>query len=81
MTGCDEERERARQRLKARVTRMSDEQRQAAKGLQEAYAQHRRDYLIELYGKYPYREPETAQGEAKPEDALLTHLPDSKLLV
>jgi len=37
MTGCDEEREFIRQSLKTRVTPMTDEQRQAAKGLQDAY--------------------------------------------
>ena len=50
MTGCDEERERIRQSIAARVTPMTDAQREAAKGLQQAYEQRRRAYLAELYG-------------------------------
>ncbi|MBV8772707.1 MAG: hypothetical protein JO166_10340 [Deltaproteobacteria bacterium] len=81
MTGCDEERERIRQSIAARATRMTDAQHQAARGLQETYKQRRRNYLTELYGKYPYDEPETTQGEAISDDELHPHPADSKLLV
>ena len=80
MTGCDEERERIRQSIAARATRMTDAQHQAARGLQETYKQRRRNYLTELYGKYPYNEPETPQGETNADDEQ-NHPPDGKLLV
>ena len=80
MTGCDEERERARLNIAARVTRMTQEQREAGKGLQEAYAKRRREYLTELYGKYPYAQTETPEREANPDEPHVAP-PERKLLV
>lgn len=81
MTGCDEERERIRQQLAARVTRMTDTQREASKPLQDAYAQRRRIYLTTISKEQPIIQPETARGEAKADDEHLPHPADSKLLL
>jgi hypothetical protein len=81
MSGCDEERERIRRGLQARISPMTPEQRDAGSRLQEAYARRRRDYLIRLYKEQPQIGPETAQGEAKGQGSGPTHPDSGKLLL